>query len=400
MRKHLALLVLPIWCAASVCGATGRERSSDEELDWLLRSKQWEEASKQIAKMEKADLCGGAVCLAGEALVLNGRRKAAEAQETARRAVEKLGDGPPMSAWRYNELGVLLYRGATSNREDVQRAELALRRAAAAYQGHTSNIKFNLATVLGELGNREQSKTLLAEIEADGGILVDGGMSIVGDYKGPGIAAALAAQEEKKPADEIHRVGGDVTAPKLLTRAEPSYPQGAREERIEGVVILEAVITASGNVADVKVLKSVHPLVDAAATDAVRQWIYRPATRNGNAVAVYLTVTVTFNLGVRPPKPRPRDSLIGTWQVAGQRAWVQIDTRARAYACRITNTDVISKASGVIKRTPEGTVIIWEGNWSSEAVSRDGDELLLIRPGTALRFHPYDATMAKSCAQK
>jgi hypothetical protein len=156
-------------------------------LDWRLRSKQWEEASKQIAKMEKAGLCGGAVCLAGEALVLNGRRKAAEAQETARRAVEKLDDGPPMSAWRYNELGVLLYRGAASNREDVQRAELALRRAADAYQGHASNIKFNLATVLGELGNREESKKLLAEIEADGGILVDGGMSIVGDYKGPGM---------------------------------------------------------------------------------------------------------------------------------------------------------------------------------------------------------------------
>jgi TonB family protein len=214
------------------------------------------------------------------------------------------------------------------------------------------------------------------------------------------IAVALAAQEEKKPADEVYRVGGDVTAPKLLTRVEPRYPQGAREERIEGVVILEAVITASGNVADVKVLKFVHPLVDAAAAHAVRQWIYRPATLNGEAVAVYLTVTVTFNLGVRPPNPRPRDSLIGTWQVPGQRAWVQIDKRARAYACRITNTDVISKASGVIRRTPEGTVIDWEGNWSPEVVSRDGDELLLIRPGTGLRFRPYDGKLAKSCAQE
>jgi len=399
MRKHLALLLLPIWCAASVCGATGRERSSDEELDWLLRSKQWEEASKQIAKMEKAGLCGGAVCLAGEALVLNGRRKAAEAQETARRAVEKLDDGQPMSAWRYNELGVLLYRGAATNREDVKRAELALRRAAAVYQGHASNIKFNLAAVLGELGNREESKKLSAEIEADGGILVDEGMAIVGDYKGLGMNA-LAAQEEKKPTDEVHRVGGDVTAPRLLTRVEPSYPQGARDERIEGAVILEAVITASGNVADVKVIKSVHPLVDAAATHAVRQWIYRPATLNDEAVAVYLTVTVTFNLGVRPPKPRPRGSLVGTWQVPGQRAWVEIDKRYRAYGCRITNTDVVSKASGVVARTPEGIVIHWESNWSPEAVRRDGDELLLIKPGAALRFYPYDGRMAKSCAQE
>src|SRR5713226_7024293 len=64
----------------------------------------------------------------------------------------------------------------------------------------------------------------------------------------------------------------------------------------EGVVILGAIITASGNVDDVKVLKSVNPLLDAAATRAVQQWKYRPATLNGRAVRVYLTVTVTFNL--------------------------------------------------------------------------------------------------------
>ncbi|HEX9148967.1 MAG TPA: TonB family protein [Thermoanaerobaculia bacterium] len=92
------------------------------------------------------------------------------------------------------------------------------------------------------------------------------------------------------------RVGGDVKAPQLVNRVEPSYPEAARKARMEGVVILEAIITASGNVEDVKVLKSVNPLLDAAATRAVSQWRYRPATLNGRAVRVYLTVTVTFNL--------------------------------------------------------------------------------------------------------
>src|SRR6266545_3364744 len=92
------------------------------------------------------------------------------------------------------------------------------------------------------------------------------------------------------------RVGGEVKAPVLTNRVEPGYPEAARKARMEGVVILEAIITASGSVEDVKVLKSVNPLLDASAVRAVQQWRYRPATLNGRAVRVYLTVTVTFNL--------------------------------------------------------------------------------------------------------
>ena len=96
--------------------------------------------------------------------------------------------------------------------------------------------------------------------------------------------------------DEPLRVGGDVKAPQLLQKIEPSYPEAARKARMEGVVILEAIITAEGAVQEVKVLKSVNPLLDASAVRAVQQWKYRPATLNGRAVRVYLTVTVTFNL--------------------------------------------------------------------------------------------------------
>lgn len=92
------------------------------------------------------------------------------------------------------------------------------------------------------------------------------------------------------------RVGGEVKAPVLTNRVEPTYPEAARKARMEGVVILEAIITASGAVEDVKVLKSVNPLLDASAVRAVQQWRYKPATLNGRAVRVYLTVTVTFNL--------------------------------------------------------------------------------------------------------
>jgi protein TonB len=92
------------------------------------------------------------------------------------------------------------------------------------------------------------------------------------------------------------RVGGDVKAPVLTSRIDPAYPEAARKARMEGVVILEAIITGEGNVEDVRVLKSVNPLLDASAVRAVQQWKYKPATLNGRSVRVYLTVTVTFRL--------------------------------------------------------------------------------------------------------
>ena len=93
-----------------------------------------------------------------------------------------------------------------------------------------------------------------------------------------------------------HIIGGDVQAPVLISQLEPEYPESARLAHKEGVVILEATITAGGEVNNVRILRSANPLLDAAAERAVRKWQYKPATLNGRAVSVYLTVTVTFGL--------------------------------------------------------------------------------------------------------
>jgi TonB family protein len=221
------------------------------------------------------------------------------------------------------------------------------------------------------------------------------------------IAAALGDREAaltgelavREGENQIYRVGGDVTAPKLLNRVDPAYPEAARKARIDGVVILEAVVTASGDVTDVAVLKSVHPLLDAAAVRAVRQWRYSPATKNGSPVSVYLNMTTTFNLGLPPPKPRPPDSLVGIWQVPGQRIWVWIGQDNRAYQCRITAADVVTKAAGVVDQTPEGKIIRWESYWSSDSVRRYGYELLLTGSEGSVKFRPLDSKMAPSCTQ-
>jgi periplasmic protein TonB len=96
------------------------------------------------------------------------------------------------------------------------------------------------------------------------------------------------------PPSPVHLHRG-IEAPKKIKDATPVYPPLARSAGVQGVVILEAIIDADGNVTSVQVLRSI-PLLDQAAVDAVRQWKYTPALLNGKAVPVIVTVTVSFSL--------------------------------------------------------------------------------------------------------
>jgi len=89
---------------------------------------------------------------------------------------------------------------------------------------------------------------------------------------------------------------GDIRPPELIHRVEPAYPEALRQGRIEGAVVLEAVVTESGEVSDLKVVRSTRPELEEPALSAVRQWRYRPATFQGRPVRVYLTITTNFRL--------------------------------------------------------------------------------------------------------
>jgi protein TonB len=91
------------------------------------------------------------------------------------------------------------------------------------------------------------------------------------------------------------RPGGSIREPKKIYDVAPVYPAIAASARIEGRVILEAVINERGGVERVKVLGST-PLLDAAAIEAVKQWRYTPTLLNGTPVAVLLTITINFTL--------------------------------------------------------------------------------------------------------
>lgn len=92
------------------------------------------------------------------------------------------------------------------------------------------------------------------------------------------------------------RVGGQIKEPSKIRNVPPAYPDIAKQARVQGVVVLEAVISPSGEVTNVRVLRGV-PLLNDAAALAVRQWRYTPTTLNGQPVAVVMTVTVNFRLG-------------------------------------------------------------------------------------------------------
>ena len=89
------------------------------------------------------------------------------------------------------------------------------------------------------------------------------------------------------------RVGGNIRMPRRIADAEAVTPDAARQAGVTGVVILEIVIGTDGKVTDVKVMRSI-PLLDQAAIDTAKQWRYEPTLLNGTPVPVILTATVNF----------------------------------------------------------------------------------------------------------
>jgi TonB family protein len=112
------------------------------------------------------------------------------------------------------------------------------------------------------------------------------------DVRPPSPAAAPRAQSPPRPV----RVGGNIKEPRKLKNVNPVYPDIAKQARVQGIVILECVIGPRGDVTEVRVLRGI-PLLDQAAIDAVKQWVYTPTLLNGLPVPVIMTVTVNFSLG-------------------------------------------------------------------------------------------------------
>ena len=99
--------------------------------------------------------------------------------------------------------------------------------------------------------------------------------------------------EPAEPAE-----GDGIVLPQIVTRIEPAYPKDAIEARVEGDVVLRAVVREDGTVGGVTVLSAVPgwPSIDRNAFLALQQWTFRPAVKDGRPVSVYNTIKMEFRL--------------------------------------------------------------------------------------------------------
>jgi protein TonB len=130
-------------------------------------------------------------------------------------------------------------------------------------------------------------------------IPVDGAIDVGGIAPGAEVATVVPPPPPVPPTipspPSVVRVGQGVREPKKIVDVRPTYPAIALSVKVQGPVMLEAVINEQGVVERIKVLRSI-PLLDGAAIAAVQAWRYTPTTLNGVPVSVLMTITINFTL--------------------------------------------------------------------------------------------------------
>jgi TonB family protein len=100
-----------------------------------------------------------------------------------------------------------------------------------------------------------------------------------------------------KPAyPDVYNVGGGVTPPKVRSRVEPAYTEIARRAKVQGTVLLEAIVRKNGTIEILRVIRPLGYGLEESAADALSQWTFQPGTRMGQPVNVALYVEINFNL--------------------------------------------------------------------------------------------------------
>jgi periplasmic protein TonB len=125
---------------------------------------------------------------------------------------------------------------------------------------------------------------------------VPGGPGEIGGVIG-GIISSTPIAVPKVATPTRIRVSQGVTQGMKIHDVMPQYPQMARIARVQGPVVLAAIIGKDGTIQNLHVVSTASPLLNQSAIDAVKQWRYRPYILNGEPVEVDTTITVNFTLG-------------------------------------------------------------------------------------------------------
>lgn len=147
---------------------------------------------------------------------------------------------------------------------------------------HSGNMGDPLSAILGPPSNGQ----------GFGGGIGNGSGGGVGTGRGPGVGPGYGGGI----GGGLFRVGGGVSAPKKIYDPEPEYSEEARKAKYQGVVVLWVVIGPDGRTHDIKVQRSLGMGLDEKAVEAVKQWKFEPAKKDGQPVAVQVNIEVNFRL--------------------------------------------------------------------------------------------------------
>jgi TonB family protein len=107
---------------------------------------------------------------------------------------------------------------------------------------------------------------------------------------------AVDHSQVENPSSSILPIAGKVIAGAAIDRKQPEYPREAKKKKIEGSVLLIAIITTQGKIRDLDVVASPNALLSKSALDAVKKWTYHPYLIEGKPVEIETTITVNYSL--------------------------------------------------------------------------------------------------------
>ena len=111
------------------------------------------------------------------------------------------------------------------------------------------------------------------------------------------LVVLVAAFSASATLQQVYEPGNGVTMPIVVKEVRPQYTASAMDRRIEGTVLLRAVVLENGHIGEnVEVLQSLDADLDQQAVDALKQWEFKPGTREGKPVAVRISCQLSFTL--------------------------------------------------------------------------------------------------------
>jgi periplasmic protein TonB len=125
-----------------------------------------------------------------------------------------------------------------------------------------------------------------------GGGIGSGSGGGVGVGHGPGVGAGTGGGI----GGGVYKVGAGISAPQAITAPDPEYTEEARRAKTQGTCVLWLIVDSTGKPRDIKVVRGLGQGLDAKALEAVRQWRFEPAMKDGKPVDVQISVEVVFHL--------------------------------------------------------------------------------------------------------